>query len=130
MADLNDPLKDSYIGRVADALGSYTDELKSKGFDPASRIQQLTGAGPLIENASKLRKQAEQSASDAVKNEQALRSQFYKLATDTVSLAEGLLGKDHALTGKLRGLRADLIGSQGSGGSTPPTPPPAQQSVK
>src|SRR5438067_10068575 len=101
MADLNDPLKDSYIGRVADALGPYSTELKDKGFDPASRIQQLTGAGPLIENASKLRKDAETAASNAVKNEQAVRSQFYKLAADTVSLVEGLVGKDHALTTKL-----------------------------
>ena len=51
MADLNDPLKDSYIGKVADALGPYSVDLTAKGFDPSSRITQLTGAGLLIENA-------------------------------------------------------------------------------
>src|SRR5438105_9812615 len=124
MADLNDPLKDSYIGKVADALGPYTDDLKAKEFDPTSRIQQLTGAGPLIEGAGKLRKQAEEAAKQAVANEQGVRSQFYKLATDTVSLVEGLVGKDHALTTKLRGLRSDLIGNQSPGGA--PAPAPAQ----
>ena len=125
MADLNDPLKDSYIGKVADALGPYTADLKDKGFDPASRITQLSGAGLLIENAAKARKSAEKAAADAVKNEQDLRAQFYKLATDTVSLVEGLVGKGHDLTTKLRGLRADLIGSQNPGGTPPPPPAPA-----
>ena len=124
MADLNDPLKDSYIGKVADALGPYTADLTAKGFDPASRITQLTGAGPLIEGAGRARKSAEKALADAVKNEQDLRVQFYKLATDTVSLVEGLMGKSHELTTKLRGLRADLIGSQNPGGAPPaPTPP-------
>jgi hypothetical protein len=125
MADLNDPLKDSYIGKVADALGPYAAELKDKGFDPASRIDQLGKAGGLIEGADKLRKSAEKAAADAVKNEQDLRGQFYQLATDTVSLVEGLVGKSHDLTTKLRGLRADLIGSQTPGGPTPPPPAPA-----
>ena len=92
MSDLNDPLKDSYIGKVGDALTPYTDELKAKGFDPASRVSQLTGAGPLIESAGKLRNQAEQNASDAIQHEHAVRDQFYTLATSTVSLVEGLLG--------------------------------------
>ncbi|MES2439360.1 MAG: hypothetical protein V4584_09850 [Verrucomicrobiota bacterium] len=121
MPDLNDPLKDSYIGKVADALAPYTAELTAKGFDPTSRIDQLTGAGPLIENAGKLRKAAEKAASDAVKNEQDLRAQFYKLSTDTVSLVEGLVSKDHELTLKLRGLRATLVGSQTPAGPAPTT---------
>ena len=54
MSDLNDALKDSYIGKVADALPPYADELKAAGFDPASRITQLSGAGQLIESATKL----------------------------------------------------------------------------
>jgi len=124
MADLNDPLKESYIGKVADALTPYTDDLKAKGFDPASRIQQLTGAGPLIESASKLRQQADASVTTAVANEQGVRTQFYTLATSTVSLVEGLLGKDHALPVKLRHLRSDLIGSQSPGSTPPPAPAP------
>lgn len=121
MSDLNDPLKDSYIGKVADALAPYTAELMAKGFDPISRIGQLTGAGPLIENAGKLRKSAEKAASAAVKNEQDLRSQFYKLSTDTVSLVEGLVSKDHELTLKLRGLRATLVGTQPPAAPAVPT---------
>jgi hypothetical protein len=116
MSDLNDPLKESYIGKVGDALTSYTAELTAKGFDPASRIDQLTGAGKLIEAAVKLRKQAEQSASDAVANEHGVRDNFYTLATSTVSLVEGLLGKSHELSMKLRGLRAELIGNQNPNG--------------
>lgn len=80
----------------------------------------MGGAGELIESANKLRKQAEQSAADAVKHEQDLRGQFYTLAAGTVSLVEGLLTKDHPLTIKLRGLRADLIGNQNPG--SPPAP--------
>jgi len=45
MSDLNDALKDSYIGKVADALEPYTTELTTAGFDPTSRITQLGGAG-------------------------------------------------------------------------------------
>lgn len=120
MSDLNDPLKDSYIGKVADALGPYATDLTAKGFDPASRITQLTGAGLLIEGAGKSRKAAERAAGDAVKNEQDIRAQFYTLATATVSLVEGLVGKDHELTAKLRGLRADLVGNQNPAGTTPP----------
>lgn len=122
MSDLNDPLKDSYIGKVADAITPYIDDLKAKNFDPTSRIEQLTGAGPLIETAGKARIAAEDAASKAVEAEQNLRTTFYKLSTDTVSLVEGLLSKDHALTVKLRGLRADLIGAQNVGGTTPVTP--------
>jgi hypothetical protein len=129
MSDLNDPLKDSYIGKVADAITPYIAELTAKGFDPTSRVDQLGKAGALIEGAIKLRKSAEQSATEAVKNEQDLRDQFYTLAAATVSLVEGLAGKDHALTTKLRGLRADLIGNQAPGGAaatTPTSTPPAK----
>ncbi|MEO7932588.1 MAG: hypothetical protein ABIT76_05465 [Chthoniobacterales bacterium] len=123
MSDLNDPLKESYIGKVADALGPYTADLTAKGFDPASRITQLSGAGGLIESAGRARKTAEKAAIDAVKHEKDLREQFYKLSTDTVSLVEGLLSKDHELTVKLRGLRSGLIGAQTpSAPSAPATP--------
>ncbi len=40
MSDLNDALKDSYIGKVADALQPYTTELTTAAFDPTSRITQ------------------------------------------------------------------------------------------
>ena len=126
MSDLNDALKDSYIGKVADAITPYVDDLKAKGFDPTSRIDQLTKAGPLIEGAVKSRESADKSASDAGKNEQNLRDQFYTLSTATVSLVEGLVGKDHPLTAKLRGLRADLVGNQTPGAPAPTPTPPAK----
>ncbi|SRR5581483_7321782 len=124
MGDLNDPLKDSYIGKVADALSSYIDELKEKGFDPTARIDRLAGAGKVIEGANKLRKAAEKAAADAVKHEQDLREQYYADATATISLVEGFLGKGHELVTKLRGLRADLIGDQSPNGSPAPAPAP------
>lgn len=123
MSDLNDPLKDSYIGKVGDALTPYAAELTAKGFDPATRITELTGAGKTIESANKTRKDAEQAATDAIANEHKVRDQYYTLATGTVSLVEGLLGKSHALPVKLRSLRADLIGNQNPNGT--PTPAPA-----
>ena len=100
-------------------------ELVTAGFDPGSRAEQLVGAGALIENAIKVREAAEKAATDAVIAEQAIRNQFYKLSTDTVSLVEGLLSKDHALTLKLRGLRADLIGNQNPDGSSTDEIPPS-----
>lgn len=117
MADLNDPLKESYISKVGDALKPYVDELKGKGFDATDRIAQLTGAGGQIEDAGKARKTAEQAVTEAVKAEQKLRNNFYTLATGTVSLVEGVLGKTHALPVKLRSLRMDLIGNQNSNGT-------------
>ena len=128
MSDLNDALKDSYIGKVGDALQPYTDELKTAGFDPASRITQLTGAGQLIESASKLSKQAQDNATAAVQHTQDVRSQFYTLATATVSLVEGTLGKSHELAVKLRSLRSDLIGNQNPNGT--PAPAPAAVTAK
>lgn len=125
MADLNDSLKDSYISKVGAALTPYAADLTAKGFDPASRIAQLSGAGPLIESANKLRKAAEKSAADAIAHEQEVRSNFYSLATNTVSLVEGLLGKNHELCTKLRKLRADLIGNQNTD-PKPVTPTPAK----
>jgi hypothetical protein len=68
MADLNHPLKDSYISSVGDALKPYAADLTAKGFDPTSRIGQLSGASELIENAVKLRKAAEKNASDVITN--------------------------------------------------------------
>ncbi len=130
MSDLNDPLKDSYIGQVADAIAPYTAELTAKGFDPASRLEQLSGAGKLIEGAVKARKAAEKSASDAISNEQGVRGQFYKLSTDTVSLVEGLLSKDHELTTKLRGLRAKLVGNQNPGVASAASGKPSTASAK
>jgi hypothetical protein len=123
MSDLNDPLKESYIGKVGNALIPYADELKAGGYDATVLIGQLTGAGKVIETADKTRKDAEKAVSAAVINEHTTRENFYTQATGTVSLVEGVLGKDHALTVKLRGLRADLIGNQGSGDTPePPTP--------
>jgi hypothetical protein len=122
MSDLNDSLKESYIGKVGDALTPYTAELTAKGFDPAILITQLTGAGKVIEKADKDRKDAEKAAAEAVANEHKVREQFYTQATGTVSLVEGLLGKDHALPVKLRGLRANLIGDQNPNGMPAPAP--------
>ena len=126
MADLNDPLKDSYIGKVGDALKPYADELKGKGFDAADRIAQLTGAGELIADADKARAAADKAAVEAVKAAQKLRGDYYTLAAGTVSLVEGVLGKAHELPVKLRSLRADLIGNQHPGGTPPPAPTTAK----
>jgi hypothetical protein len=122
MSDLNDPLKESYIGKVGNALTPYADELKAGGFDASALITQLTGAGKVIEAADKVRQDAEKAATTAIINEHTIRENFYTQATGTVSLVEGVLGKDHALTVKLRGLRADLIGNQGSGDTPEPAP--------
>jgi len=126
MSDLNDALKDSYIGKVADALEPYTTELTTAGFDPTSRITQLGGAGKLIESAGKLSQQAQDAATAAVQHTQDVRTQFYTLATTTVSLVEGTLGKNHALAVKLRGLRSDLIGNQNPNGTPAPAPTAAK----
>ena len=124
MSDLNDPLKESYIGKVGDALTPYTVELKAKGFDPTSLITQLTGAGVLIESADKSRQTTEQAFNLAVTNVHNVREGFYTQATGTVSLVEGLLGKAHPLPIKLRGLRAELIGNQSPVGTPAPGPIP------
>lgn len=124
MSDLNDPLKESYIGQVGDALGSYSAELTAKGFDPAARIAELGGAGKLIEDAKKARAGKEAELAAAVKAEQDLREGKYATATATVSLVEGLLGKEHELPVKLRGLRAKLVGNQNPGGTPAPAPAP------
>jgi len=123
MADLNVPLKDSYIGKVADALKPYVTELKAKNFDPTARIAELSGAGETIEIAVKARKLAELAAAAAVQNEHNVREAFYTTATGTISLVEGLLGKTHLLPIALRSLRADLIGNQNPDGTPDPTPP-------
>jgi len=122
MSDLNDPLKESYIGKVGNALTPYADELKAGGYDATALITQLTGAGKVIETADKARKDAEKAVAAAVINEHTTRENFYTQATGTVSLVEGVLGKDHALTVKLRGLRSDLIGNQNPGGTPDPAP--------
>lgn len=121
MSDLNDALKESYIGKVADALAPYSAELKAKNYDPTALIAQLTGAGLVIETADKGREAAEQALATAVANVHTVREGFYTQATGSVSLVEGLLGKSHSLPVKLRGLRADLIGNQ----NPSPTPAPA-----
>ena len=120
MSDLNDALKDSYIGKVGDALQPYAAELTTAGFDPTSRITQLGGAGQLIESAAKLSKQAQDAATAAVQHTQDVRTQFYTLATTTVSSVEGALGKNHELSVKLRKLRSDLIGNQNPGAKPAP----------
>jgi hypothetical protein len=122
MAELNAPLTESYIGKVGDALTPYTTELTGKGFDPTTRIAELTGAGKQIEDAGKARSVAEDALAAAIKNEHAVRDQYYTLASGTVSLVEGLLGKTHVLPVKLRGLRADLIGNQNPDGTPTPAP--------
>jgi hypothetical protein len=98
----------------------YAAELKAAGYDPTSRITQLSGAGKLIESAAKTSAAAQEVATTATQD---VRGQFYTLATATVSLVEGTLGKGHELAVKLRGLRSDLIGNQNSGGTPTPAPP-------
>jgi hypothetical protein len=122
MSDLNDSLKESYIGKVGNALIPYADELKAGGYDATALITQLTGAGKVIETADKARKDAEKAVAAAVINEHTTRENFYTQATGTVSLVEGVLGKNHPLPVKLRGLRSDLIGNQNSGGTPDPAP--------
>ena len=124
MSDLNDPLKESYIAQVANALKPYVNELKAKDYDPTNRIAQLDGAGEDIKTKGKDRSDAEKALATAVKLEHDTREGYYTLAAATISLTEGLLGKDHALPVKLRGLRADLIGNQNPGGSPAPAPAP------
>jgi hypothetical protein len=99
MSDLNDALKDSYIGKVADALQPYTAELTTAGFDlqphPATRRSRP---------AHRERGQVEQQVQDAVaavQHTQDVRTQFYTLATTTISSVEGALGKSHELSAKL-----------------------------
>jgi len=75
---------------------------KAGGYDATALITQLTGAGKVIETADKARKDAEKAATVAIINEHTMRENFYTQATGTVSLVEGVLGKDHALTVKLR----------------------------
>ena len=123
MSNLNDPLKESYIGKVGDALKPYTAELKAGGYDPTTVIATLTGAGDVIEAADKVRLANEQALADSVANVHTIREGFYTQATTAVSLTEGVLGKNHALPVKLRAMRAELIGNQSPGGTPPPTPP-------
>ena len=55
MAELNDPFKHSYIGKVTDAPGLFTADLKDKGFDPASRMPgRGDGGSPVHGNLNKL----------------------------------------------------------------------------
>jgi hypothetical protein len=122
MSDLNDPLKESYIGKVGDALKPYAAELTAAGFNPTARIAQLTGAGDVIEAADKIRQDDEKTLTASVLNVHTIREGFYTTATATVSAVEGILGKDHALPVKLRAMRASLIGNQNPGGTPAPTP--------
>jgi hypothetical protein len=122
MPSLNDPLKESYIGKVGVALKPYTDELKAGGYDPTAVIATLTGAGDVIEAADKVRQTNEKTLADSVANVHTIREGFYTQATTAVSLTEGVLGKNHALPVKLRALRADLIGNQNPDGTPDPTP--------
>lgn len=122
MSDLNDPLKESYIGKVGDALKPYAAELTTAGFDPTARITQLTGAGDVIEAADKIRQDDEKILTAAVLNVHNIREKYYTTATATVSAVEGVLGKDHALPVKLRAMRAALIGNQNPGGTPTPAP--------
>jgi hypothetical protein len=115
MSDLNDALKDSYIGKVADALQPYAAELTTAAFDPTSRITQLSSAGQLIESAAKLAKQAQDAATAATQHTHDVCTQFYTLAT--ISSVEAALDKNHELAVKLRSLRSDLIGNQNPGGT-------------
>ena len=126
MSDLNDPLKESYIGKVGDALTPYIAELTAKKYDPTALIAQLTGAGKLIEQAGKDRKAAQDAATAAIANEPATREHSYAQATAAVSLIEGLLTKDHPLVAKLRHLRAELVGNQSPNG-TPASKPAASK---
>ena len=123
MSNLNDPLKESYIGKVGDALKSYTTELKAGGYDPTTIIATLIGAGDVIETADKVRQANEKVLAASVLNVHNIREGFYTQATTAVSLVEGLLGKDHVLSVKLRALRSELVGNQTPGGTPPPTPP-------
>ncbi|NDC79397.1 MAG: hypothetical protein EBZ67_16240, partial [Chitinophagia bacterium] len=83
----------------------------------------LSEAGPLIEAAHAEREKAAEVLAAKVAAEQKLRSDNYTAATGAVSTVEGLLGKSHGLTEKLRGLRASLIGSQNT--AAPPAKPGA-----
>jgi len=122
MPSLNDPLKESYIGKVGVALKPYTDELKAGGYDPTTVIATLTGAGDVIEAADKVRKANEKVLTDSVANVHKIREGFYTQATTAVSAAEGVLGKNHPLPVKLRAMRAELIGNQNPNGTPVPTP--------
>lgn len=122
MSDLNDPLKESYIGKVGDAIKPYAVELKAGGFDATTLVTNLTGAGDVIEAADKVRLASDKALAAAVANVHSIREGFYSQATAAVSLTEGVLGKNHPLPVKLRAMRAELIGNQNPNGTPTPAP--------
>ena len=110
MANMNNAEKESFSAQIAGILKekATSDALKAKKFDPADLAKEIEdGIKALPDlNAKTIADEAIAQASLAAEN--GVRDAAYDAASGAVNTVSGLLGKDHALTKKLRGIRGEM----------------------
>jgi hypothetical protein len=125
MAALTDSDIDAFSDYVQGVLDKNQSAIKTgdgagSGWDPSSRVTQLSSAGQAVIDAEGVEAQMEQALRAQTKNKQTLRTARYDLASASLSAVEGSLGKKHPLTREMRQKRSTF--SKSAKKSKPPTP--------
>ncbi len=107
---MNNAEKESFASQIAGILKekATSDALKAKKFDPADLAKEIEdGIKALPDlNAKTVADEGVFHASLAAEN--GVRDTAYDAASGAVNTVAGLLGKDHALTKKLRAIRGEM----------------------
>lgn len=94
------------------------------GWDPTSRITQLSTAAQAVTDAEGVEAQMDQALTTQIQNKQNLRQNRYNMASASVSAVEGSLGKKHPLVAEMHKKRTSYNkgkAKSGSGGSSAPS---------
>ena len=108
MAALTEDQKRGFGRRVLEIMKDNIARLSAAGFDPISRIIDLSVKAYRADDKEAAQFAAQTAAEKATKESQVATVEFYKLASDSVELVVGLVGKDDELSKNLREIRDSM----------------------
>ncbi len=105
MSGLNDSKKRDFISQLIVIMQQNGELLGGKGYDPASKINQLKEEMEIADQAEGHQREAMAEAKNATQQAQDSLNTAYTNASATVDLISGLLGKNDNLLLEIKKLR-------------------------
>ena len=94
-----------FARQIVNLLKTNAEKLKSQGYDPESKIVELTRLHETAEQAEADQRNAEAAHRAATRASQESTEAAYKGASATIDLVVGLVGKDDELAKAMRSMR-------------------------
>jgi subtilisin family serine protease len=122
MAQLTHAQKKSFAADMPGILRENKDAFAGMDFNPENRATELDTLNTAVTKAGGVREKAEADLRAAVAAENGAIDAIYTKASAAVDGVSSTLGKDHALTKRLRNMR-DLMVNEAARGKTTPAKP-------